>query len=181
MLERFTDGARHVIALAQDEARRLNHAFLGTEHLLLALASGEESSIPPPALTEAGVCYDTVRAAVLAVRNRGEKASPDRIPFTPRCRTVIELSRWEARKLHHDRTGTEHLLLGLLDDDDCAAAQVLAELEVDRRKLHAAMLSLLDRAVDGTHSSVQRVKPSRRGADLPPSNSLPGQRLASPP
>jgi ATP-dependent Clp protease ATP-binding subunit ClpC len=176
MLEWFTDGARNIVALAEDQARRLNHTSLGSEHLLLALASGAERSVPTAVLREIGLSYDTVRDTVLAMKGRGAKPPPERLPFTPGARTVMELSLWEARKLHHDRVGSEHLLLGLLDDDDDTAAEALRQLEIDREKMRAAMLSLLDTALEASRNNMRRALPSRQRGDAV----SPGARAGQP-
>ena len=115
MFERFTDRARRVVVLAQDEARSLNHNYIGTEHLLLGLIT-EGEGVAAKALESLDINKDAVRAAVIDIIGEGEKPVEGHIPFTPRAKRVFELSLREALQLGHNYIGTEHLLLGLLKE-----------------------------------------------------------------
>ena len=126
MFERYTDRARRVVVMAQEEARELGHNYVGTEHILLGLIH-EGSGIAAQALTALGVSLDETRAQVEAIIGRGDLArvQDGPIPFTPRTKKVLELAAREARDLGHDYIGTEHILLGLMRESDGVGAQVL--------------------------------------------------------
>jgi Clp amino terminal domain, pathogenicity island component len=138
MFERFTDRARKVVVLAQDEARVLEHNYIGTEHVLLGLIA-EGHGVACKALESLGIGLETVREQVEAAVGRGKKAGSGHIPFTPRAKRVLELSLRESLQLGHNYIGTEHILLGLIAEGDGVAAQVLvglgANAEVTRRKV----------------------------------------------
>ena len=125
MFERFTDRARRVVVLAQDEARRLDHDYIGTEHLLLGLLH-EGQGVAAQALDGLGVDLAEVRRRVEEIIGRGQHAPSGHIPFTPRAKKVLELSLREALDLGHDYIGTEHILLGIVREGQGVAAQVLA-------------------------------------------------------
>jgi len=144
MYERFTDGARRVVVLAQEEARELGHQYIGTEHLLLGLlAEGERTAAQ--VLTGAGVTTAGVRQFVEEKVGRGSGESDGNPPFTPRAKTAIELGYKEALRLNRDYIGTEHLLLGLIREGEDIAAQALATLGGDLTKLTEKVLDRLDR------------------------------------
>ena len=124
MFERFTDRARRVVVLAQDEARELGHAYIGTEHLLLGLFR-EEGGVAAKALTSLGVSPEEIRGQILEVVGTGEGQPPGHIPFTPRAKKILELGLREARQLGHSYIGTEHILLGIVREGEGVAAQVL--------------------------------------------------------
>jgi ATP-dependent Clp protease ATP-binding subunit ClpA len=124
MFERFTDRARHAVVLAQEEARALNHNYIGTEHLLLGLLR-EAEGIAARALTACGIGIDHVRAEVERRIGRGTEEPKGHIPFTPRAKKVLELSLREAKEHGHNHIGTEHTLLGLLREGEGVAAQIL--------------------------------------------------------
>ena len=130
MFERFTDRARRVIVLAQEEARLLNHSHIGTEHLLLGLIH-EGNGVAAKALESLGIGLEAVRQQVEEAAGRGEQTPGGRIPFTPRAKKVLELSRREALAMGHNYIGTEHILLGLIREGEGVAAQVLARLGAD--------------------------------------------------
>ena len=130
MFERFTDRARRVMVLAQEEARMLNHNHIGTEHLLLGLIH-EGEGVAAQALESLGVSLPAVRQQVEEIIGRGQQALAGRIPFTPRAKKVLELSRREALAMGHNYVGTEHILLGLLREGDGVAAQVLVRMGAD--------------------------------------------------
>ncbi len=126
MFERFTERARSVVTLAQEEARRLSHNHIGTEHLLLGLLR-EGEGIAAQVLLARGITLDGVRTEVERIIGRGTGKPKGQIPFTPRAKKVIELSLREAKRLHHNYMGTEHILLGLLREGEGVAAKVLAD------------------------------------------------------
>jgi ATP-dependent Clp protease ATP-binding subunit ClpC len=145
MFERFTERARRVIVLAQDEATALNHNYIGTEHLLLGLIRDGEG-VAARALTSMGIGLDAVRQAVLDIIGRGQQAPSGHIPFTPRSKKVLELSLREALQLGDGFIGTEHILLALLREGDGVAAQVLVASGVDLNRVLKKVTGLLPRA-----------------------------------
>src|SRR3984893_11635366 len=143
MFERFTDRARRLVVLAQDEARSLNHNWSATEHLLIALIS-ENSGVGAEALESLGISLDAARQQVESIIGRGQDPVGDgHIPFTPRAKKVLELSRREARQLGHNYIGTEHILLGLIREGDGVAAQVLVKLGADLNRVRQQVIQLL--------------------------------------
>lgn len=142
MFERFTDRARRVVVLAQDEARRLNQKYIGTEHLLLGLIH-EGDGIAARALETMGISLEAVRAQVIEMIGEGEQPTTGHIPFTPRARKVLEFSMREALQLGHNYIGTEHILLGLLREGDGVAAQVLVKLGADLERVRQTVIELL--------------------------------------
>jgi Clp amino terminal domain, pathogenicity island component len=127
MFERFTERARRVVVFAQEEARELNHSYIGTEHLLLGLMR-DAGSVAAQALHELEISQDAVRERVTEIIGRGQQAPSGHIPFTPRAKKVLELSLREALQLNHNYIGTEHILLGLVREGEGVAAQVLIKL-----------------------------------------------------
>ena len=142
MFERFTDRARRVVVLAQEEARLLNHNYIGTEHLMLGLIH-EGEGVAAQALTRLGVSLDAVRAEVEEIIGRGVEQPGGHIPFTPRAKKVLELSLREALELGHNYIGTEHILLGLLREGQGVGAQVLVKLGADRDRVRRQVVQLL--------------------------------------
>ncbi len=142
MFERFTDRARRVVVLAQEEARMLNHNYIGTEHLLLGLIH-EGEGVAAKALESLGVSLEAVRAQVEEIIGQGQEAPSGHIPFTPRAKKVLELSLRESRQLGHDYIGTEHILLGLLREGEGVAAQVLVRLGADLNRVRQQVIELL--------------------------------------
>lgn len=143
MFERFTDRARRVVVLAQEEARGLNHSYIGTEHLLLGLIH-EGEGVAGKALLAMGVQLNEVRQKVVDMIGEGESTSTsNHIPFTPRAKKVLELSLREAVQLGHNYIGTEHILLGLLREGEGVAAQVLRKLGLDLDAVRKEVLSML--------------------------------------
>jgi hypothetical protein len=142
MFERFTSRARRAVVLAQEEARRLRHAHIGTEHLLLGLLS-EGEGVAAKALEALGVSLDAARARVEAIIGRGTDDPVGHVPFTPRAKKVLELSLREAKQYHHRHLGTEHLLLGLVREGEGVGAQVLDALGADARSVRQQVLQLL--------------------------------------
>ena len=142
MFERFTDRARRVVVLAQDEARGLKHNYIGTEHLLLGLIS-EGEGVAAKALETMGIKGEAVRASVIEIIGEGEKPVEGHIPFTPRAKRVFELSLREALQLGHNYIGTEHLLLGLLKEGEGVAAQVLTKQGADLTQVRQTVIQML--------------------------------------
>ena len=142
MFERFTDRARRVVVLAQDEARGLKHNYIGTEHLLLGLIS-EGEGVAAKALETMGIKGEAVRASVIEIIGEGEKPVEGHIPFTPRAKRVFELSLREALQLGHNYIGTEHLLLGLLKEGEGVAAHVLTNQCADLAQVRQTVIQML--------------------------------------
>jgi ATP-dependent Clp protease ATP-binding subunit ClpC len=142
MFERFTDRARRVVVLAQEEARMLGHDYVGTEHLLLGLLH-EGSGVAARALLELGLSLAGLRQEIELAAGRSESAPPGHIAFTPQAKRVLELSLREAIQLGHNYIGTEHLLLGLLREGDGVAARVLVQLGADLNRVRQQVIQLL--------------------------------------
>jgi ATP-dependent Clp protease ATP-binding subunit ClpA len=142
MFERFTDRARRVVVLAQEEARLLNHNYVGTEHLLLGLIH-EGQGVAAKALELLGIRLEAVRAQVEEIVGRGQMAPTGHIPFTPRAKKVLELSLREAKQLGHNYIGTEHILLGLLREGEGVATHVLVKLGADLSRARGQVIGLL--------------------------------------
>ena len=142
MFQRFSDSARRVVVLAQEEARKLNHNYIGTEHLLLGLIQ-EGEGIAARALEAVQVNLDTVRSQVVEIIGRGSTPPSGHIPFTPRAKKVLELSLREALQLGHNYIGTEHIMLGLIREGEGVAAKVLVKLWVDLELLRNQVLKTL--------------------------------------
>jgi ATP-dependent Clp protease ATP-binding subunit ClpC len=142
MFERFTDRARRVVVLAQEEARMLNHNYIGTEHILLGLIH-EGEGVAAKALESLGIALEGVRAQVEEIIGQGQQAPSGHIPFTPRAKKVLELSLREALQLGHNYIGTEHILLGLIREGEGVAAQVLQKLGADLNRVRQQVLQLL--------------------------------------
>jgi ATP-dependent Clp protease ATP-binding subunit ClpC len=142
MFERFTDRARRVVVLAQDEARMLNHNYIGTEHILLGLIH-EGEGVAAKALESLGISLHAVRQQVEEVIGRGQHSPSGHIPFTPRAKKVLELSLRESLQLGHNYIGTEHILLGLIREGDGVAAQVLVKLGADLNRVRQQVIQLL--------------------------------------
>jgi hypothetical protein len=142
MFERFTDRARRVVVLAQEEARMLNHNYIGTEHFLLGLIH-EGEGVAAKALESLGISLDAVRQQVEEIIGQGQQAPSGHIPFTPRAKKVLELTQREAQQLGHNYIGTEHILLGLIREGSGVAAQVLVKLGADLNRVRQQVIQLL--------------------------------------
>jgi ATP-dependent Clp protease ATP-binding subunit ClpC len=142
MFERFTDRARRVVVLAQEEATRLNHDHIGTEHILLGVLH-EGDGVGAKALLSLRISLDAVRQEVEQIVGRGQQTPSGHIPFTPRGKKVLELSLREALQLGHDYIGTEHILLGLIREGDGVAAQVLVQLGADLNRVRQQVIELI--------------------------------------
>jgi ATP-dependent Clp protease ATP-binding subunit ClpC len=166
MFERFTDRARRVVVLAQEEARMLNHNYIGTEHILLGLIH-EGEGVAAKALESLGIALEGVRQQVEEIIGQGQQAPSGHIPFTPRAKKVLELSLREALQLGHNYIGTEHILLGLIREGEGVAAQVLVKLSADLNRVRQQVIQLL--------SGYQNKEPAAAGAttgEAAPSTSL---------
>ena len=142
MFERFTDRARRVVVLAQEEARMLNHNYIGTEHILLGLIH-EGEGVAAKGLESLGISLEGVRSQVEEIIGQGQQAPSGHIPFTPRAKKVLELSLREALQLGHNYIGTEHILLGLIREGEGVAAQVLVKLGADLNRVRQQVIQLL--------------------------------------
>jgi ATP-dependent Clp protease ATP-binding subunit ClpA len=144
MFERFTERARNAVVLAQEEARRLQHNYIGTEHLLLGVLR-EPASVAGRALTRLGIGLDAARSSVEEMIGRGGQSPEGHIPFTPRAKKVLELSLREALQLGHNYIGTEHILLGLVREGEGVAAQILVKRGADLTRVREAVMEELGR------------------------------------
>jgi ATP-dependent Clp protease ATP-binding subunit ClpC len=142
MFQRFTDRARRVVILAQDEARDLGHAYIGTEHLLLGLIR-EGDGVAAQALTSLGVSFDVMQEQIVEVIGTGGSQPPGHVPFTPRAKKVLELSLRESQQLGHTYIGTEHILLGIVREGEGVAAQVLQKKGLGLSVIREAVMGIL--------------------------------------
>ncbi len=142
MFEKFTDKARRVVVLAQEEAKLLNHNYIGTEHVLLGLIH-EGEGVAAKALESLGITLEAAREQVVEIIGQGQQPPSGHIPFTPRAKKVLELSLREALQLGHSYIGTEHLLLGLLKEGEGVATQVLTKLGADSNKVRTTVQQML--------------------------------------
>jgi ATP-dependent Clp protease ATP-binding subunit ClpC len=142
MFEKFTGAARQVVVLSQEEARQLDHQYIGTEHILLGLLR-EGQGVAARALQPFGITLDGIREQVVEIIGRGEPAQGEHVPFTPRSKAVLELSLRESQTLGHDHIGTEHILLGLIREGQGVAAQVMVKLGADPDRVRIEVLRLL--------------------------------------
>jgi ATP-dependent Clp protease ATP-binding subunit ClpA len=147
MFERFTERARKVVVLAQEEAGRLGHDYIGTEHLLLGLIR-EEKGVAAQALTATGVTLDGAREQVESIVGYGEETTGAQAPFTPRMSKVLQLALMESMQLDHDYVSTEHLLLGLVRESEGVAARVLLNLSIDPDAVRREVIRRLPDASD---------------------------------
>src|SRR6201994_2188303 len=163
MFERFTDRARRVVVLAQEEARMLNHNYIGTEHILLGLIH-EGEGVAAKSLESLGIALEGVRSQVEEIIGQGQQAPSGHIPFTPRAKKVLELSLREALQLGHNYIGTEHILLGLIREGEGVAAQVLVKLGADLNRVRQQVIQLLN--------GYQSKEPAGTASEATPSTSL---------
>jgi ATP-dependent Clp protease ATP-binding subunit ClpC len=162
MFERFTNRARHVVVLAQEEARLLQHNYIGTEHLLLGLL-GEPGGLAFRALERFGITRDGVREQVKAIIGPGKKEVSGHIPFTPRAKKTLELALREALQLHHGYIGTEHILLGLIKEGNGVAVQIMREHSADLLPIRMGVLDLV--SATPTETGRRRWRRRRLGGD----------------
>ena len=159
MFERFTDRARRVVVLAQEEARLLNHNYIGTEHILLGLIH-EGEGVAAKALESLGISLEAVRSQVEEIIGQGGSSPSGHIPFTPRAKKVLELSLREALQLGHNYIGTEHILLGLIREGEGVAAQVLVKLGADLSRVRQQVIQLLSGASGPGMPAAARRRPA---------------------
>ncbi len=168
MFERFTDRARRVVVLAQEEARMLSHNYIGTEHILLGLIH-EGEGVAAKALESLDISLEAVRAQVEEIIGQGQQAPSGHIPFTPRAKKVLELSLREALQLGHSYIGTEHILLGLIREGEGVAAQVLQKLGADLNRVRQQVIQLLS-GFQGKESAAAGASTSGSGGEAPSSS-----------
>ena len=162
MFERFTDRARRVIVLAQEEARMLSHGYIGTEHLLLGLIH-EGGGVSGAALESLSITLDDARAQVVSIVPRGQEPLSGHIPFTPRAKKILELSLREALDLGHGSIGPEHILLGIVREGQGVANQVLANLGADGPGVRAAVMRFIQAGeAEAEEETVVRLPPDVR-------------------
>ncbi len=172
MFERFTDRARRVVVLAQEEARMLNHNYIGTEHILLGLIH-EGEGLAAKALENLGISLNAVREQVTEIIGKGQQAPTGHIPFTPRAKKVLEYSLREGLQLGHTYIGTEHILLGLIREGEGVAAQVLVKLGADLNKVRQQVIQLLAGYQSGQgEKAAAGVGPASGQAEGTPAGSL---------
>src|SRR6202050_960114 len=141
MFERFTNHGRHTVVLAQEEARRLQHNYIGTEHILLGLI-GESGGVAARVLGGFGMSVESTRQEVKTIVGTGSGTVSGHIPFTPRAKKILELALREALQLHHNYIGTEHILLGLIREGDGVAAQIMKQ-HADLMAIRMAVLDMV--------------------------------------
>ncbi len=142
MFEQFTERARQVVVLAQDEARTLKHNYIGTEHILLGLLR-EEEGLAARVLDSLDITVEEVRAQVARIVGQGDEVTTGQIPFTPRAKKVLELALREALSLGHNYIGTEHILLGLVREKEGVAARILLDFDADAEKIRNEIIRML--------------------------------------
>src|SRR5438309_8896653 len=155
MFERFTDRARRVVVLAQEEARLLNHNYIGTEHILLGLIH-EGEGVAAKALESLGIALEAVRTQREEIIGQGGSSPSGHIPFTPRAKKVLELSLREALQLGHNYIGTEHILLGLVREGEGVGAQVLIKLGADLSRVRQRVIEVLSKYPASEHADTAR-------------------------
>ncbi len=171
MFERFTERARQVVVLAQEEARALRHDYIGTEHILLGLLR-EEEGLAARVLASLEVTVERVRSQLVRIVGRGEEVTSGQLPFTPRAKKVLELALREALSLGHNYIGTEHILLGLVRENEGVAARVLLDFGADAEKIRDEVIRMLSgpdyragvtgRGLAGAFAEEIRVVPTAR-------------------
>ncbi len=171
MFERFTDRARRVVVLAQEEARGLNHNYIGTEHILLGLIH-EGEGVASKALESLGISLEAVREQVQEIIGQGQQAPTGHIPFTPRAKKVLELSLREALQLGHNYIGTEHILLGLIREGEGVAAQVLVKLGADLSRVRQQVIQLISGYQGGKEGAAAGAATAGGPAEGTPAGSL---------
>lgn len=149
MFERFTERARQVVILAQDNARKRKHNYIGTEHILLGLLK-EEEGLAARVLDSLDITYEEVGQQVDRICGSGTEETPSQIPFTPRAKKVLELALREALSLGHNYIGTEHVLLGLVRENEGVAARILLDFDADAEKIRNEIIRMLSGPGDRT-------------------------------
>jgi ATP-dependent Clp protease ATP-binding subunit ClpC len=168
MFERFTERARQVVVLAQEEARTLKHNYIGTEHILLGLLR-EEEGLAARVLESLDITVERVRGQVVRIVGSGEEVTSGQIPFTPRAKKVLELALREALSLGHNYIGTEHILLGLVRENEGVAARILLDFDADSEKIRGGVIRMLSEpGVQAYGEPVVRVSGDPEGAGWEP-------------
>jgi Clp amino terminal domain, pathogenicity island component len=158
VFERFTDRARQVVVLAQEEARSLRHDYIGTEHILLGLLR-ETEGLAARVLEHLDITVERVRGQVVRVVGSGEEVTSGQIPFTPRAKKVLELAQREAASLSHDYIGTEHILLGLARENEGVACRILLDFDADSEKIRNEVLRMLSGPSGRVRATARRIGP----------------------
>jgi ATP-dependent Clp protease ATP-binding subunit ClpC len=156
MFERFTERARRVVVLAQDEARTLKHTYIGAEHILLGLLR-EEEGVAAHVLASLDVTIEEVRAQVARIVRPGDEEPTGQMPFAPRARKVLELALREALSLGHDYIATEHILLGLVRENEGVATRILDDFDADAETIRNAVISRLSAPARRTPDRIRQV------------------------
>jgi ATP-dependent Clp protease ATP-binding subunit ClpC len=168
VFERFTEGSRQVVVLAQEEARALKHNYIGTEHILLGLLR-EEEGLAARVLESLDITVEEVRAQIARIIGQGDEITTGQIPFTRRAKKVLDFSLREALSLGHNYIGTEHILLGLVRENEGVAARILLDFDADAEKIRNEIIRMLS-------------GPGRRASAQPSSSApLPDDKPARPP
>ena len=163
VFERFTERARQVVVLAQDEARALKHNYIGTEHILLGLLR-EEEGLAARVLESLDITVEEVRAQVARIVGQGDEVTSGQIPFTPRAKKVLELALREALSLGHNYIGTEHILLGLVRENEGVAARILLDFDADAEKIRNEIIRML--SGPGRRGQAQGGPPGEKSQEL---------------
>ena len=163
MFERFTERARQVVVLAQDEARALKHNYIGTEHILLGLLR-EEEGLAARVLESLDITVEEVRAQVARIVGQGDEVTTGQIPFTPRAKKVLELALREALSLGHNYIGTEHILLGLVRENEGVAARILLDFDADAEKIRNEIIRMLSGPGRRSRAALPAAPPRSRRA-----------------
>ena len=158
MFERFTERARQVVVLAQDEARALKHNYIGTEHILLGLLR-EEEGLAARVLESLDITVEEVRAQVARIVGQGDEVTTGQIPFTPRAKKVLDLALREALSLGHNHIGPEHILLGLVRENDGVGARILLDLGAGAEKVRGEIIRMLSGSGSGPARARSTVAP----------------------
>ncbi|HMJ00630.1 MAG TPA: Clp protease N-terminal domain-containing protein [Gaiellaceae bacterium] len=181
MFERFTEGARQAVVVAQDEAHGLKHNYIGTEHILLGLLR-EEKGLAARALESLDITLEEVRAQIARIVGQGDEVTTGQIPFTPRAKKVLDLALREALSLGHNHIGTEHILLGLVRENEGVAAWILLDFGADAEKIRNEVISFLSgkgRPISAREEPSQPTEmlPPIPGLEFPPRGQSPTLRL----
>jgi ATP-dependent Clp protease ATP-binding subunit ClpC len=163
VFERFTNKARDAVSFAQDEARELRHNYIGTEHLLLGVLRVEEG-LGVRVLGELGVTVEQVRDQVVRIVGRGDEVTTGQIPFTPRAKKVLELALREAQSLGHNFIGTEHILLGVVRENEGVASRILLDFSVDASKIRSETARMFAGSTPPPDPPESALQPFRRAA-----------------
>jgi ATP-dependent Clp protease ATP-binding subunit ClpC len=171
VFERFTERARQVVVLAQEEARTLKHKYIGTEHILLGLLR-EKEGLAALVLESLDITVERVRAQVVRIVGSGKEVTSGQIPFTPRAKKVLELALREALSLGHNYIGTEHILLGLVRENEGVGARILLDFDADCEKICNEVIRMLSQAGSSAEQPARRRKDDPPGTGMTPIDSM---------